>query len=143
MAQLLLIIIHCFTSRQLAQFYPSFPSMEEFSQTLMSLKSIGNIENPCYIISQFTLEYPRLKAGGALLPDLIKLYWWIHTELAYRVTREYAEKHSIEEILTRLDKKYPDVEVFKLYERVRGMRWQFPITVGREIVAIFAIEPIL
>ncbi len=97
--------------------------MEEFSQSLLSLESIGDQKNPWYIISQFALEYPRLKAGGELLPDLIHLYWWIHTELAYRVTREYAEKHCISEVLSKVNEKYPEMEIFQLYERMRGKIW--------------------
>ena len=93
--------------------------MDEFSQSLLSKATIGDINNPLYVITQFALEYPHLRAGGALLPDLIQLYWWMHTELAYRVTREYAENHSIEEVILKAD-KHTGLDLTQLYERVRG-----------------------
>ncbi len=102
----------------------------------MSTESIGDQRSPWYILSQFALEYPRLKAGGALLPDLIQLYWWIHTELAYRVSREYAQNHSIEEVLTKVDEKYPGMEIFQLYERVRGTEQQLYISICHLILYI-------
>ena len=65
--------------------------------------------------------YPRLKAGGALLPDLIEFYQWIHRELAYLVTKNYARKNGFEEVITKAYQKYEGRDLFHLYERVKGV----------------------
>ena len=77
--------------------------------------------NQFYVLSKFALTYPRLKAGGALLPDLIEFYQWIHTELAYLVTKKYAQKNGFEEVITKADQKYEGRDLFKLFERVKGV----------------------
>ena len=95
--------------------------MDEFSQALLSSTNIGNpTQNELYVLSQFALEYPRLQAGGVLLPDLIALYQWIHSELAFLVTRNYAENNTIEEVLTKADKRFTGLNITDLYERVKG-----------------------
>ena len=33
------------------------------------------------LLSHFATEWRRLQAGGALLPDLLEFYLWIHTSL--------------------------------------------------------------
>jgi len=70
--------------------------------------------NQFYVLSKFALTYPRLKAGGALLPDLIEFYQWIHTELAYLVTKKYAQKNGFEEVITKADQKYEGHDLFTL-----------------------------
>ena len=77
-------------------------------------------QNKFYVLSRFALMYPRLKAGGALLPDLIEFYQWIHRELAYLVTEKYAQRHGLEEVITKADQKYEEIDLFQLYERVKG-----------------------
>ena len=77
-------------------------------------------QNQFYVLSRFALMYPRLKAGGALLPDLIEFYRWIHRELAYLVTKNYAQRHGLEEVITKADQKYEEIDLFQLYERVKG-----------------------
>ena len=49
--------------------------MDEFSQTMLSSVDIGDAsKNKFYVLSKFVLEYPRLQAAGALLPDLTSGY---------------------------------------------------------------------
>ncbi len=101
--------------------YPHFPTMDEFSQTMLSSVDIGDAsKNEFYVLSKFVLEYPRLKAAGALLPDLLEFYQWIHSELAYLVTRKYAEKESIGTVITKAEEKYAGIDLNKLYEKVKG-----------------------
>ena len=99
--------------------YPAFPTIDDFQQGVLATPNTGDKEKPLYVISQFALEYPHLQAGGALLPDLIQLYLWIHSQLAYRVTRQYAEHHTLAEVISKAD-KYTGIELSQLYERVRG-----------------------
>ena len=101
--------------------FPHFATEEEFLQTMLSSVNASDVKNPHYVLSKFALVYPRLKAGGALLPDLIEFYQWIHTELAYLVTHNYAQNHSLEEVITKADKKYEGLDLCQLYERVKGV----------------------
>ena len=93
--------------------------MEEFSSAVLSSTDISNPENDLYILAQFVLFYPRLKAGGALLPDLIYLYQWIHTELAHLITKDKAESKTAEEVFAKANEKYEGLDLDNLYERVR------------------------
>ena len=88
---------------------------------MLASVNLSNVtKNPHYVLSKFALVYPRLKAGGALLPDLIEFYQWIHTELAYLVTYNYAQNHDLEEVITKADQKYEGLDLCQLYERVKG-----------------------
>ena len=101
----------------LRRHYPKFPTeVECFSILLSSPK-----DNQLQILSKFALAYPRLKAGGAVLPDLIEFYTWIHEELAYRVDKTYASNNSLEEILTKACKRYGTEDLFTLFNRVKGV----------------------
>ena len=33
------------------------------------------------LLSRFSMEWPRLQAGGLLLPKLVEFYQWLHTQL--------------------------------------------------------------
>jgi len=102
--------------------FPHFPTEEEFSQSMLASANVSDVtHNKFYVLSKFALTYPRLKAGGALLPDLIEFYQWIHTELAYLVTKKYAQKNGFEEVITKADQKYEGRDLLKLFERVKGV----------------------
>ena len=107
--------------RVLDTHFPHFPTEEEFSQSMLASVNLSDVtKNPHYVLSKFALVYPRLKAGGTLLPDLIEFYQWIHTELAYLVTYNYAQNHGLEEVITKADQKYEGLDLCELYERVKG-----------------------
>ena len=57
---------------------------------LLSKTDLANPESPIYPLSQFVLQYPRLKMGIDLLPSAVELYQWLHTELTYAVTYDEA-----------------------------------------------------
>jgi len=91
--------------------------------------------NQFYVLSKFALTYPRLKAGGTVLPDLIEFYQWIHTELAYLVTKKYAQKNGFEEVITKADQKYEGRDLFKLFERVKDGYNKYVEVIGGSIGA--------
>jgi len=98
--------------------FPHFPTEEEFSRSVLASVNVSDVtHNQFYVLSKFALTYPRLKAGGALLPDLIEFYQWIHGRLAYLVTKNYAQKHGLEEVISKADQKH---YLFQLYDRVKG-----------------------
>ena len=68
-------------------------------------------------------RYPRLKAGGELLPSLIEFYVWIHTDLNHVITREEATNTTITEAVEQAAGKYSrDIEKHykKLFDKVQG-----------------------
>ena len=107
--------------RQLKAVYPHYPSIDEFTHDL--LLKVGNTlcksDEDLFVITQFAISYDRLCLIGTLLPDLIKFYQWIHTELVlHRVTWNYAATQTLDYIITRICGK--DTEIAKLFERVYG-----------------------
>ena len=122
--------------------YPHFPTMDEFRHTIFSSVDTNSIQNELYLLSVFALEHHRLQAAGALLPDLLELYHWIHNELAYLVTHENAKNCTIQEMIEKGNEKYAGLDIddaiqkvnegentkysglehIKLYERVKG-KW--------------------
>ena len=95
--------------------------MDEFTQIMLSSLDVSSIQNELYVLSIFALEHHRLQAAGALLPDLLELYHWIHNELAYLVSFEDAKSDTIQTVIERGDENYAGLELIQLYERVRGM----------------------
>ena len=94
----------------------------EFTQALQLLISVSEDEQKrLHILAKFTMEYPRLKIGAKLLPDLIKLYNWLHRDLKCVVDEEYAMNNGLEEIITKGDKKFPYLDLCNLYARVTCM----------------------
>ena len=59
-----------------------------------------------FALSQFTSEQKKLHVGGALLPDLVEFYTWIHTQLSHLVTCERAKKITIGEVIDLTAKRY-------------------------------------
>ena len=72
------------------------------------------------ILNKFVMEYTRLRMGAKLLPDLIKLYNWIHRDLKCLVDEKYAQDNGLEEIITKGDKLYPKLGLCELYAKVTG-----------------------
>lgn len=109
--------------------FPYFPSEMEFTQALQSSISVcENTKEKFSVLTKFAMEYPRLKLGARLLPDLVKLYNWIHRELKCLVEESYAENNGLEEIITKGDKLFPDIDLCKLHQRVTGNKvilWVF------------------
>ena len=72
-------------------------------------------------LSKFAMEWKRLQVGGALLPDLVEFYTWLHKTLAYMLTREKASSITIGSVITLLEKldiASGTYDMRKLYERV-------------------------
>ena len=112
----------CTFFRYLEAQYPNYPTVEDFCQSTLSSADIGRTpEHHLYILSQLALQLPRLETAGALLPDLIKFYYWLHTEGAYIVEREYAHNNGLQDIITKGHKKYPEMELNSMFENMRGI----------------------
>ena len=75
------------------------------------------------LLSRFSLQWQRLQAGGELLPDLIELYQWLHTDLAHLVSYKKAYMVTIKSVVDRATKRCsPDVaqRLQHLFARVKS-----------------------
>ena len=82
---------------------------------------------------KFALEQPQLQCGGALLPDLVELYQWLHTHYAHLLTPEQACSITIGQVV-RLAEQNLSKELGKrirsLYDRVKQGYNQYLELVG-------------
>jgi len=69
--------------RRLELRYPHYPSERDFTHSVLSSGDIRNQAQggDLYLLARFAQEWPRLQAGGMLLPDLVEFYQWLHTAL--------------------------------------------------------------
>ena len=97
-----------------------FPKLLSHNDVAYMLHSTPVHQMDLMVLSQFVLEYPRLCVGSLLLPDLIRLYQWLHRELSHSVTKETASKLTLAMIIKQLTAKRSD-ELIALLKPVIGM----------------------
>jgi len=111
-----------FYSRTLNQQYPHLASENEYMKSLVAAREIHNLNDEhLFILHRFTLEHDRLQLGGALLPDLVEFYQWIHTHLSHLVTYKRAQEITIGDVIKLSAKRYPP----KLYEHLSSLYQNF------------------
>ena len=68
------------------------------------------------ILVKFLHRYNRLKTAGALLPQLIKFYLWLHTYLSHLITQADSTEMSVYRAIEVINENYPlqivDTELF-------------------------------
>ena len=68
------------------------------------------------------MEWPNLQVGGALLPSLIELYEWLHTNISHLLTYDHASSISIGRVIAlvqRNSSKEVGDHIRNLYEGVK------------------------
>ncbi len=75
--------------------------------------------NSLYPLSRFTIEYRRLRVGGDLLPGIVELYQWLHTELTYAMTYEEARTITLGRLANVIAKKFSG-DRKQRYEKLKG-----------------------
>ena len=68
------------------------------------------------------MDWSRLRVGGLLLPDIVELYQWLHTNLSHLITLERASSLTIGRVidLARLNYSRDYAKhISDLYERVK------------------------
>lgn len=75
--------------------YPWFPDINALSVAVLSRTDTADPASVMYPLSQYVLQYPRLKMGIDLLPSVVELYQWLHTELTYAITYNEAAAISL------------------------------------------------
>ena len=70
-------------NRSLGLCYPHFPTEQDFIHSVLSSGDICSYtqKGKLYLLGRFAQEWPRLQAGGLVLPDLVEFYQWLHTAL--------------------------------------------------------------
>ena len=107
------------------KWYPTKITFLHLQHTIESYRSVGiKMEftvNNFAILHRFISERKRLRICSILLPNLLKFYKLLHTNLSYLITRKEAEEKTIDEVIIYLNKKCKsllNVEIKELYERV-------------------------
>ena len=101
--------------------YPYFPNEADFTHSVLSSGDI--VRDNIALLLRFSLQWRRLQAGGELLPDLVELYQWLHTDLAHVVSYETACKVKIKSVIDRAVRRYsPDMGLHlqQLFAKVKG-----------------------
>lgn len=86
---------------------------------VLSKTDIANPANPIYPLSQFVLQFPRLKMGIDLLPSAVELYQWLHTELTYAVTYDDAATITLGR-LAKVSVKHLSDHSATFYDQLKG-----------------------
>ena len=93
--------------RILEQHYPHPATESDYMEHLVNATEASNCDvTNFFVLHTFKLEKTRLQVGGSLLPDLIELYQWIHTQLSYLVTDQRAKQINIGDIIRLSAKRY-------------------------------------
>ena len=111
------------TCRDLKSVYPFPPTLQDFSHYVQEHCLSKQKRGPHELLVRFINRYPRLQAGGALLPSLIEFYQWIHTDLSYVITKKQAIEMTIYDAVDLAAGKYSkelEKHYTKLFERVTG-----------------------
>ncbi len=103
--------------------YPTFPCENDLRHYVEQLPGVTNPTHELYPLSQFVKEQSHLRAGAAVLPDLVEFYQWLHTDVAYTVSRRNAANITVEETVMKVANFYGDERgdhIVNLFERVKG-----------------------
>ena len=102
--------------------FPISPKEEDLCHYMISQGKLEQLsENGEYhSVLRFTMDLKQLEVSGELLPDLIELYSWIHTNLSFRITRKKATDYFFKDIIDRVMKneKNDGPHLKRLYNRV-------------------------
>lgn len=91
----------------LKQHYPHPATENDYMKSLVDAIEANDCSyTHLYVLYQFTLQQKRLQVGGALLPDLVEFYKWIHTQLSHLVTYQRANKITIGDVIDLTAKRY-------------------------------------
>ena len=107
--------------RSLELCYPHYPTEQDFTHSVLSSGDV--VREDIALLSRFSLQWRRLQAGGELLPDLVELYQWLHTDLAHLVSYDKACTVTIRKVINRAVKKYSRDRgqyLEQLFVRVKG-----------------------
>ena len=110
--------------RTLEQHYPHRVTESDYIKSLVNAVEANDCSyTHLYALHQFTLEQRRLQVGGALLPDLVEFYQWMHTQLSHLVTYQRAKQITVGNVISLMAKRYSQEHsdyLTKLFKRIIG-----------------------
>ncbi len=76
-----------------------------------SIISAGSLNEPSQagghsFLLKVIMEWPRLSSGGKLLPFLIELYRWLHTNISHLISYEHATSLTIGQVIKNATQTY-------------------------------------
>ena len=99
----------------LEQHYPHPVTEDNYIKFLAEATEASNCNHThLFVLHQFTLKRKLLQSGGALLPDLVEFYQWLHIHLSYLVAYEKATEITIGNVISLSAKRYPQEACTKL-----------------------------
>lgn len=99
--------------------YPWFPSEHTLTMRILSDASLADPSGDLYPLSRFVLEYPRLKCGLELLPGIVELYQYLHTEFTYAITYREATTISLKRLAKVIAKHFVSGDRKAHYEKLK------------------------
>ena len=109
--------------RKLQAVYPDFPTEQEFSHSIIGTGDLLQYseDGNYWLLTKFAMKFPHLEKGGVLLPDLVELYRWIHTNLCNLITRDQASSITIGHVIKKVKKNSSSSGEYlrELYDRVK------------------------
>ncbi len=113
-----------YATRKLKEVYPNFPSIRECAHSIIGIGDLQQYSEigDYWLLTKFAIKFPHLEKGGLLLPDLVELYRWIHTNLSNLITREQASFITMGHVIKKVKKKYPKSAEYlrELFDRVKS-----------------------
>ena len=94
-----------FFYRSLGDLCLSLPDEKNLIEVLKS-----NTEVP--VLSKFVCNCSQLQSGGSLLPKLLKIYQFLHRDLAYELSEEKVEDMTLLQLLEKMNDLYPGMVHF-------------------------------
>lgn len=121
-------------------YYPNFPSEQELTHCILSS---GNLQQQSeggklQLLTRIITEQQHLYVGGALLPNLVELYQWLHRDIAHLVTRQDASTITIGRVVELAESnssKKLGRHIRDLYEKVKQGYNQYVQLIGGAIGA--------
>ena len=81
--------------------YPYYPTELDFTNSMLGCREHSSGVEDISVLTHFTLNWRRLQAGGEILPRLVEFYQWLHTELAYGISKEKAMEVKIGDVIKK------------------------------------------
>jgi hypothetical protein len=103
-----LLLPHFSTCRELYVCCPKFPVEEDLIKSVLNSGDVNQYskKSRLWSLSKFVREWTCLEVGGLLLPPLMELYQWLHTDIAHLLTHEQASSLTIGQLIELAERKF-------------------------------------
>lgn len=100
--------------------FPRLPTEHDLTHFILSTEDLHQHSQggKLWPLFSFSTEWPILQVGGALLPNLVELYRWLHLNVAHMVTRSRADSITIGKVISLAEIQFGKY-IKKLYNIVK------------------------